>query len=39
MNATDPIRPVSVVSAGQVHVRPDHLASTRRPVFWWLRYG
>ena len=36
MNVTDPIRRVSVVSTGQVQIRPDHLASTWRPTFWWL---
>jgi glyoxylase-like metal-dependent hydrolase (beta-lactamase superfamily II) len=36
MNVTDPIRQVSVVSTGQVQIRPDHLASTWRPTFWWL---
>ena len=36
MDATDPIRRVPVVSTGQVQIRPDHLASTWRPAFWWL---
>ena len=36
MNVTDPIRRVSVVSTGQVQIRPDHLASTWRPTAWWL---
>jgi N-acyl homoserine lactone hydrolase len=36
MDVTDPIRRVSVVSTGQVQIRPDHLASTWRPTFWWL---
>ncbi len=36
MNATDPIRRVSVVSTGQVQIRPDHEASTWRPTIWWL---
>jgi len=27
MNVTDPIRRVSVVSTGQVQIRPDHVAS------------
>ena len=36
MNVTDPIRRVSVVSTGQVQIRPDHEASTRRPAAWWL---
>ena len=36
MNVTDPIRRVSVVSTGQVQIRPDHVASTWRPTFWWL---
>ena len=36
MNANDPIRRVSVVSTGQVQIRPDHEASSWRPTFWWL---
>jgi hypothetical protein len=36
MNATDPIRRVSVVSAGQVQIHPDHEAATWRPVAMWL---
>ena len=36
MNATDPIRRVSVVSTGQVQIRPDHVASTWRPTALWL---
>ena len=36
MNVSDPIRRVSVVSTGQVQIRPDHLASTWRPTVWWL---
>ena len=36
MNVTDPIRQVSVVSTGQVQIRPDHVASSWRPTFWWL---
>ena len=36
MNVTDPILRVSVVSTGQVQIRPDHLASTWRPTAWWL---
>jgi len=32
MNVTDPIRQVSVVSTGQVQIRPDHAASTWRPT-------
>jgi N-acyl homoserine lactone hydrolase len=36
MNKTDPIRRVSVVSTGQVQIRPDHLASTWRPTMMWL---
>ena len=35
MTVTDPIRRVSVVSTGQVQIRPDHWASTWRPTFWW----
>jgi len=36
MNVTDPVRRVSVVSTGQVQIRPDHLASTWRPTYLWL---
>jgi glyoxylase-like metal-dependent hydrolase (beta-lactamase superfamily II) len=36
MNMTDPIRRVSVVSTGQVQIRPDHVASTWRPTAVWL---
>jgi N-acyl homoserine lactone hydrolase len=36
MNVTDPIRRVSVVSTGQVLIRPDHVASTWRPTAVWL---
>jgi N-acyl homoserine lactone hydrolase len=36
MNVTNPIRRVSVVSTGQVQIRPDHVASTWRPTIWWL---
>ena len=36
MNVTYLIRRVSVVSTGQVQIRPDHLASTWRPTAWWL---
>jgi N-acyl homoserine lactone hydrolase len=36
MNAADPIRRVSVVSTGQVQIRPDHEASNWRPMAWWL---
>jgi hypothetical protein len=36
MNATDPVRRVSVVSTGQVQIRPDHEASSWRPMAWWL---
>src|SRR6204780_2694288 len=36
MNVTDPIRQVCVVSTGQVRIRPDHLASSWRPMAWWL---
>jgi len=32
VNVTDPILRVSVVSTGQVQIRPDHLASTWRPT-------
>jgi N-acyl homoserine lactone hydrolase len=36
MDVSDPVRRVSVVSTGHVQIRPDHLASTWRPTFWWL---
>jgi N-acyl homoserine lactone hydrolase len=36
MNLTDPIRRVSIVSTGQVQIRPDHVESTWRPMAWWL---
>jgi N-acyl homoserine lactone hydrolase len=36
MNVTDPIRRVSVVSTGQVQIRPEHVASTWRPTALWL---
>ena len=36
MNDDDPIRRVSVVSTGQVQIRPDHEASSWRPMAWWL---
>jgi len=36
MNVTDSILRVSVVSTGQVQIRPDHEASTWRPAAWWL---
>jgi N-acyl homoserine lactone hydrolase len=36
MNATDPIRRVSVVSTGQVQIRPDHATANWRPMAWWL---
>ena len=36
MNVTGPIRRVSVVSTGQVQIRPDHVVSTWRPTVWWL---
>ena len=36
MNQNDPIRRVSLVSTGHVQIRPDHLASTWRPIAWWL---
>jgi hypothetical protein len=31
MNVTDPIRRVSVVSTGEVQIRPQHVASTWQP--------
>jgi hypothetical protein len=36
MNVTDPVRRVSVVSTGQVRIRPDHVASSWHPMAWWL---
>jgi len=36
MNVSDPIRRVSVVSTGQVQIRPDHEASSWRPTMMWL---
>jgi N-acyl homoserine lactone hydrolase len=36
MSRSDPIRRVSVVSTGQVQIRPDHVSSTWRPMFLWL---
>ncbi len=36
MSDNDPVRRVSVVSTGQVQIRPDYEASTWRPVAWWL---
>jgi len=36
MNTNDAIRRVSVVSTGNVQIRPDHVSSTWRPMFWWL---
>jgi len=36
MNVTDAIRRVSVVSTGQVQIRPDHVTSTWRPMAVWL---
>ena len=36
MTSNDPIQRVSVVSTSQVQIRPDHEASSWRPMFWWL---
>jgi N-acyl homoserine lactone hydrolase len=36
MSRNDPIRRVSVVSTGHVQIRPDHEASSWRPMLWWL---
>ena len=33
---SESIRRVSVVSTGNVQIRPDHVSSTWRPMFWWL---
>ena len=35
-STADPISRVSVVSTGNVQIRPDHESSTWRPMFWWL---
>jgi N-acyl homoserine lactone hydrolase len=35
-NVTDPIRRVSVVSTGNVQIRPEHASSSWRPMFLWL---
>jgi glyoxylase-like metal-dependent hydrolase (beta-lactamase superfamily II) len=36
MNVNDPISRVSVVSTGQVEIRPDHVSATWRPTMMWL---
>jgi N-acyl homoserine lactone hydrolase len=36
MHSLDPITRVSVLSTGNVKIRPDHRASTWRPLPWWL---
>jgi N-acyl homoserine lactone hydrolase len=36
MNPNDPIRRVSVVSTGNVQIRPDHVSATWRPMALWL---
>jgi glyoxylase-like metal-dependent hydrolase (beta-lactamase superfamily II) len=36
MNDKQPIHRVSVISTGSVDIRPDHVASTWRPMFLWL---
>ena len=35
MNANDPIRRVSVLSTGNVAIRPEHVRGTGTPI-WWL---
>jgi glyoxylase-like metal-dependent hydrolase (beta-lactamase superfamily II) len=35
-SATDPIKRVSVVSTGTVSIHPEHAASRRAPMYWWL---
>jgi N-acyl homoserine lactone hydrolase len=35
-NVAGPIRRVSVFSTGTVQIRPDHVASTWKPLYWWL---
>ena len=34
--SADPIERVSVLSTGNVRIRPDHVAATWRPLYWWL---
>jgi len=34
--ATSPIKQVSVVSTGTVSIHPEHVAATRKPLYWWL---
>jgi hypothetical protein len=36
MTSRDPIARVSVLSTGNVRIRPEHLASTWRPQYWSL---
>ena len=36
MTSADPIERVSVLSTGNVRIRPDHVAATWRPLYWWL---
>jgi N-acyl homoserine lactone hydrolase len=36
MTTKEPIRRVSVISTGQVRIRPDHVQSTWRPTYLWL---
>lgn len=31
-----PVQRVSVVSTGEVMIRPEHRAATRKPMYWWL---
>ncbi|MEV1175911.1 N-acyl homoserine lactonase family protein [Nonomuraea sp. NPDC049784] len=35
-NAANPIKRVSVVSTGSVSIHPEHVAATRKPLYWWL---
>ncbi|MDR8407835.1 N-acyl homoserine lactonase family protein [Nonomuraea sp. 3-1Str] len=35
-NMMSPIKHVSVVSTGTVAIHPEHVAATRKPMYWWL---
>ncbi|MET8864143.1 N-acyl homoserine lactonase family protein [Nonomuraea sp. NPDC004580] len=35
-NTANPIKRVSVVSTGTVSIHPEHVAATRKPLYWWL---
>ena len=36
MSTNDPVARVSMFSTGTVRIRPDHVAATWRPFYWWL---